>query len=90
MQDHRQIERNLTYYRAIRICCDRYSALNTGDEELNIFIKKLRDACDAREPLFKLNRWLGYIQGVLIIRGHTTVTAERNFTRPLFRPLDYP
>lgn len=41
-------------------------------------------------PLMKLNRWLGYIQGVLIAWGVTTVEAERDFTRPLFRPLDFP
>ena len=57
----------------------------------------------------KLNRWVGYIQGLLIERGITTVEIERkiiawlpenpliaiyrsvlcNFTRPLFRPLDF-
>ena len=41
------------------------------------------------DALMKLNRWLGYIQGVLISWGVTTVEAERDFTRPLFRTLDY-
>ena len=40
-------------------------------------------------PLLKLNRWLGYIQGVLIERGITDVTTERDWTRPLFRPIDF-
>jgi hypothetical protein len=40
-------------------------------------------------PLMKLNRWLGYIQGVLICHNVTTVEAERDWTRPLFRPYDF-
>ena len=39
------------------------------------------------DALMKLNRWLGYIH--LISWGVTTVEAERDFTRPLFRTLDY-
>lgn len=41
-------------------------------------------------PLNKLNRWLGYIQGTLIAWDITSVQAERDFTRPLFRPFDFP
>jgi hypothetical protein len=41
-------------------------------------------------PLAKINRWLGYIQGVLIEKNVTTEEAEREWTRPLFRPLDFP
>lgn len=32
----------------------------------------------------KAMRWLGFIQGCLIMIGATTVTAERDFTRPYF------
>lgn len=32
----------------------------------------------------KYSRWLGYIQGCLIMRGYTTVEEERNRTRPWF------
>jgi hypothetical protein len=32
----------------------------------------------------KAMRWLGFIQGILIERGLTTVTAERDFTRSYF------
>lgn len=32
----------------------------------------------------KSNRWLGFIQGILIERGHTTVSVERDFTRSYF------
>jgi hypothetical protein len=37
------------------------------------------------EDIGKANRWLGFIQGILISRGWTDVTTERNFTRPFFR-----
>lgn len=64
-----------------------------GDEHSDIvldgFIYEFIDGVDKRLPLMKLNRWLGYIQGCLIERGYTTVEDERNFTRPLFRPLDF-
>ncbi len=39
----------------------------------------------AEYPEDKLNRWLGFVQGILIVQGFTTVEAERNFTRPLFK-----
>ena len=41
-------------------------------------------------PLVKLSRWTGYVQGVLIERGRTTVARERERTRPLLRPMDFP
>lgn len=53
------------------------------------FIKEFIQACENKLPLMKLNRWLGYIQGSLIQWGATTVEDERNWTRPLFRPLDF-
>lgn len=30
----------------------------------------------------KVNRWLGYIQGILITINLTTIEDQRNFTRP--------
>ncbi|MBB5664715.1 hypothetical protein GGE68_002912 [Rhizobium leguminosarum] len=33
----------------------------------------------------KAHRWLGFIQGILIARGFTTVTVERDFTRPYLK-----
>lgn len=35
-------------------------------------------------PLDKLNRWLGFVQGVLAVNGSIDVTIERDRTRPLF------
>lgn len=30
----------------------------------------------------KKSRWLGFVQGVLILHGLTSINAERNITRP--------
>lgn len=38
-------------------------------------------------PEDKINRWLGYIQGCLAMRGLIDVDGERAFTRPLFHAL---
>lgn len=83
------------YYLALHKCAERYrdmliEAATYTDDPLWRFNMEFMFACRDRLPLMKLNRWLGYIQGVLIERGHTTVEAERDWTRPLFRPLDFP
>lgn len=39
-------------------------------------------------PWGKQRGWLGFIQYGLIINGYTTVEAERNFTRPIFRKIE--
>lgn len=38
-------------------------------------------------PFDKLNRWLGFLQGVLASRGIIEVDIEREITRPLFHSL---
>ncbi len=51
-------------------------------------LKNIRD--DGRGfAVDKYSRWIGYIQGVLIARGHTTVNEERDVTRPWFTSADY-
>lgn len=37
-----------------------------------------------RYPIDKMNRWLGYIQSVLIMQNIFNVEDERNFSRPIF------
>jgi hypothetical protein len=87
------------YYEALHKCAERYrdmlldaaywnGAVKNG--KLWTFLHEFMFAVRDRAPLMKLNRWLGYIQGCLIERGYTTVQAERDWTRPLFRPLDFP
>jgi hypothetical protein len=58
--------------------------------DLGKFILEFDFGIKDKLPLMKLNRWLGYIQSELIKLGFTTVEIERNWTRPLFRPLDFP
>lgn len=60
--------------------CDPETAGGTTDEHLKWMLQTipgLNDAC-------KASRWLGFIQGVLILAGCTTVNEERDFTRPFF------
>ena len=35
-------------------------------------------------PDLKIGKWLGYIEGVLIEKGITSVNAERDFSRPIY------
>lgn len=57
-------------------------------KELQDFIKLTMDHIDDYS-LEKLNRWFGFIQGILIACGFTTVEKERDATRSFFRPLDF-
>jgi hypothetical protein len=41
-----------------------------------------------RFPEGKACRWLGFIQGIMIERGLTTVQTERDFTRPYFTQIE--
>ena len=36
-------------------------------------------------PVGKMNRWIGFVQALLIAQGFTTVDAERDYTRQLFQ-----
>ena len=44
---------------------------------------QVRDDAHGFNPA-KYSRWLGFIQGCIIMHGLTTVEAERNRTRPWF------
>lgn len=35
-------------------------------------------------PEDKISRWIGFVQGVMTMKGYTTVNTERDFSRPLF------
>ncbi len=45
-------------------------------------IKTLKSNSDW--PDLKVGKWLGFIEGVLISKGITTVDKERDITRPIF------
>jgi hypothetical protein len=48
-----------------------------------------REAIDntPKYPFDKLNRWIGFVQGILACHGLIKVDQERNFTRPLLHSL---
>jgi hypothetical protein len=79
------------YYDALSQCVKRYRIMAdaTGVHDITAFSLEFENGVKNNLPLMKLNRWLGYIQGALITRGITTVEEERDWTRPLFRPLDF-
>jgi len=82
-----------TYHEALRECGERYRDMQepaTDNDTLWVFTHEFLHGCSDGLPIPKLCRWLGYIQGVLIERGYTSVHAEREWTRPLLRPLDFP
>jgi hypothetical protein len=86
------VEPSDAYYAAIHVCLDRYRPMAVAAKRRDLweFIDECYAAIADRAPLHKLNRWLGYIQGVLIEIGCTNVMAERDWSRPHFRPLDFP
>ncbi len=83
MTDH-----EIQYRYALELCCIRYEDMAEPGTPLFDFIIEMKEHIWTH-PLLKLNRWLGYIQGTIISEGRTTVTRERDWTRPLFRPLDF-
>lgn len=76
------------YYEALAQCTERYEEMAPPESAACNLLRQLSVGVEDRMPLVKLNRWLGYIQGRLIGEGHTSVKAERDWTRPLFEPLD--
>lgn len=74
------------YHTSIKLCVERYQKMAEGHPDIIEFLEEFSDDV----PLMKICRWVGYVQGILIERGVTTVEIERDWTRPLFRPLDFP
>lgn len=79
----------LNYRKALASCAERYVRMATDLDLLEFLVLFCDKVPDPEFPLLKLNRWLGYIQGQLIAAKITTVEIERDWTRPLFRPLDF-
>lgn len=88
-----------SYYDFLDLAMERYDGMATIDNylhdrdattSLRSFIGLLKDNARNRAPLYKMNRWLGYIQGVLCERKLTDVQTERDWSRPYLRPLDFP
>ena len=51
---------------------------------LNEAVEKYDEFMQLDEDNSKINRWIGYVQGVLITVGYLTVQGERDYTREYF------
>lgn len=66
------------------------TAQSSGDEPSGCDVAHLRWMCQTMIqqggswPIDKLSRWLGFVQGVLTMRGLICVDEEREVSRPLF------
>ena len=58
--------------------------LNGTETSFDHLLWMLSEIRTITDPL-KAHRWLGFVQGVMICAGLTTVQAERDFTRPYFK-----
>lgn len=84
---------------AVRLICDLYRGYCpnkdndalvcvTMPKEMQLsyigwMLDQMRENADIW-PVDKLNRWVGYVQAVLMFHGLTTVEEERKRTRPIF------
>lgn len=57
-----------------------------GDEQNDIHLLAMLDIIqnDPSQTITKKNRWLGYVQGIMISKGYITVREERELTRAIF------
>lgn len=100
-----QDEYDRRYREGLTACYERYKQMlsdamwnqrvthvdNDKKLKLSAFIKLFgHHVWDDPLPLPKLCRWLGNIQGKLDMMGVTSDEVEREWTRSLFRPLDFP
>ena len=73
--------------------CDRYEAIllkqpadatETGASHLLWMLRELQHGWNGMSET-KRHRWLGYIQGVMVMKDLISVDEERNITRPIFK-----
>lgn len=55
----------------------------TDESHLRWMLEEIRT--HQKQDENKYHRWFGFIQGILIMKGYTTVEDERNFTRLYFK-----
>ena len=84
----------------LKVIMDYISIIECGKNEIDILLEHtsskdlinlLHEALDKYDEFVdldndnsKVNRWLGYVQGVLITVGYLTVQGERDYTRKYF------
>ena len=52
----------------------------TDDEHLYWMLEEINTLEDSH----KAHRWIGYVQGVMVMKGYISVDEERDFTRGYF------
>lgn len=90
IQEMRDVEQDYEFYPEI---CERYETIlssvedpdtsETGASHLLWMLNEIQDGCNDMSET-KRHRWLGYIQGVMVMKNLITVDDERNATRPVF------
>lgn len=55
----------------------------TSDEHLLWMLDEISSKYIEGENHDQLNRWLGFVQGIMVAKGYTTVSIERELTRGL-------
>ena len=83
------LHHHLIRYEIMMTLVEKLPLATFTKKELVDFIKLTIEQLDDN-PLEKSNRLFGFIQGILIASGLTTVEKERDATRSFFRPLDFP
>jgi len=65
-------------------CSELSMPLSNGPEKSRLLNMINTLESNSHWPDLKVGKWLGFIEGVLISKGITTVDAERDFTRPIY------
>jgi hypothetical protein len=74
------------YLRLLNVTPQKSDKFPTYDGHLAWMCKQMVMNLDEPEyPIDKAARWLGYIQGVMVMKKHIDVNVERDFSRPLFQ-----
>ena len=84
----------------LKVIKDYISIIECGKNDIDVLLEHtsskdlinlLHEALDKYDEFVeldndnsKVNRWLGYVQGVLITVGYLTVQGERDYTRKYF------
>lgn len=63
---------------------ESYGILNVTDEHLNYMIDNIIDNADSWDE-GKLNRWIGFIQGVVVSTGYSTIDKEKDRVRKILK-----
>ena len=71
-------------YRSMLIAADVF-AVDEFDNTAHLLWMIAQLQQDDTQSITKKHRWLGYIQHALISQGLTSVKAERDFTRNIFK-----